>query len=84
MYFIDTNILSEIRKIKQGKANLGLIRWLSSINEAQIYTNVVVIMELERGILAKERKDPPRLERIGSRIEIFVERGTPEGNASGI
>ncbi|MFQ1049935.1 type II toxin-antitoxin system VapC family toxin [Avibacterium paragallinarum] len=60
MYFIDTNILSEICKIKQGKANLGLIRWLSSINEAQIYTNVVVIMELERGILAKERKDPPQ------------------------
>ncbi|CAM3841566.1 type II toxin-antitoxin system VapC family toxin [Avibacterium endocarditidis] len=58
MYFIDTNVLSEIRKIKSGKANQGVIRWLSEINEQQIYTNIVVMMELERGILAKERKDP--------------------------
>ncbi|MCW9732591.1 type II toxin-antitoxin system VapC family toxin [Avibacterium sp. 20-15] len=58
MYFIDTNVLSEIRKIKSGKANQGVINWLSEINEQQIYTNIIVMMELERGILAKERKDP--------------------------
>lgn len=57
MYLLDTNIISEIRKIKSGKANQGVIEWLAATPENQLYINVVILMELERGILAKERKD---------------------------
>lgn len=57
MYLLDTNIISEIRKINTGKANQGVIDWLSAVPENQLYTNAIVLMEVERGVLAKERKD---------------------------
>lgn len=58
MYLLDTNIISEARKISKGKANLGLKRWLESISQEEIFTNTVVLMELERGIFQKEHRDP--------------------------
>ncbi|WGE63158.1 type II toxin-antitoxin system VapC family toxin [Actinobacillus equuli subsp. haemolyticus] len=57
MYLLDTNLISETRKIEKGKANQGVVAWLATIPAFQIYTNAVVLMELERGILAMERKD---------------------------
>ena len=58
MYLLDTNILSETRKIRTGKANQSVIDWLADTPEHLLYVNAVVLMEVERGILAKERKDP--------------------------
>lgn len=58
MYLLDTNLISETRKIEKGKANQSVVVWLATIPAFQIYTNAVVLMELERGILAMERKDP--------------------------
>lgn len=57
MYLFDTNILSELRKIPKGSANLGLINWLQQISSDEIYTSVIVLMELERGVLRLEHKD---------------------------
>lgn len=57
MYFLDTNIISEARKIPKGRANPGVKTWLESISQNEIFTNIVVLMELDRGILQKERKD---------------------------
>lgn len=58
MYLFDTNIISEIRRLKYGKCNIGVKNWIETIPPDQIYTNVIVMMELERGILGMERKDP--------------------------
>ena len=58
MYLFDTNIISEIRRIRYGKCNKGVENWVNSIPSHQIYTSVVVMMELERGILSMERRDP--------------------------
>lgn len=58
MYLLDTNIVSEIRKVKQNKANENLVSWLTNVSKESLYINVVVIMEIERGILRMERKDP--------------------------
>ncbi|RDF08217.1 hypothetical protein DPV92_09455 [Haemophilus paraphrohaemolyticus] len=58
MYLFDTNVISEIRGLKFGKCNIGVKEWLSTISLEQIYTNLIVIMELERGVLGMERKDP--------------------------
>ena len=54
MYLFDTNIISEIRRIRYGKCNKGVENWVNSIPSHQIYTSVVVMMELERGILSME------------------------------
>ncbi|MRN38322.1 DUF4411 domain-containing protein [Neisseria sp. N95_16] len=58
MYLLDTNIISEMRKVKSGKADHNLTAWLAEQDSSSFYTSAVVMMELERGILGMERKDP--------------------------
>ena len=58
MYVLDTNILSELRKGKSGKANQNVIKWANSVSTSSLYVSVITILELEIGILSKERKDP--------------------------
>lgn len=58
MYLLDTNIISEMRKVKSGKANPNLTAWLAQQDSNSFYTSAVVMMEIERGILGMERKDP--------------------------
>lgn len=57
MYLLDTNLISEIRKMKQGKCNAGVAEWVESTSSELIKTNAIVMMEIERGILSIERKD---------------------------
>ena len=57
MYLLDTNVISEMRKVKNGKANANVVAWLSHQNPSDFYMNAIVKMEIERGILAMERKD---------------------------
>lgn len=58
MFLLDTNIVSEMRKVKSGKADPNVKAWLAEQDPQHFYINAVVLMELERGILAMERKDP--------------------------
>lgn len=57
MYLLDTNVISELRKIKSGKANKAVEEWGKSIPVSAMFVSVITILELEMGILAKERKD---------------------------
>ncbi|WP_022951217.1 type II toxin-antitoxin system VapC family toxin [Leucothrix mucor] len=57
MYLLDTNIVSEIRKIGRNKADKNVVAWLSNVSKESFYTNAVVVMEIERGILRMSRKD---------------------------
>lgn len=57
MYLLDTNVLNELRKVRKGNADQRVIDWVASVDEDQIYTNAIVLMEIERGVLAMERKD---------------------------
>ncbi|WP_040976949.1 type II toxin-antitoxin system VapC family toxin [Necropsobacter massiliensis] len=58
MFLLDTNVVSELRKVKSGKANQNVVRWFAQQNTEQIFINATVAMEIERGVLAMERKDP--------------------------
>lgn len=57
MYLLDTNAISETRKVYRGVANTGFDEWYASVLQKDLYINVVVSMELQRGVLAMERKD---------------------------
>ena len=57
MLFLDTNVVSEIRLISSGKANLHFTEWVKQMDTHHCSTSAVVLMELERGILRMERKD---------------------------
>lgn len=53
-YLLDTNVLSDARK----QAHPGLNIWLSAQPRADLVISVVSMLELERGILLLERRDP--------------------------
>ncbi|ECG1392612.1 type II toxin-antitoxin system VapC family toxin, partial [Salmonella enterica subsp. houtenae str. CFSAN000557] len=57
MFILDTNVISELRKACDGKADAQVMRWLSSVNSRQLYLSVITVLELERGILRVERRD---------------------------
>ncbi len=57
MYLLDTNVLSELRKISIGKADLKVTAWAETVDAADLYLSVITIQELEMGILLLERRD---------------------------
>lgn len=58
MFVLDTNVVSELRKVRSGKANQGVAEWASAAPAAQLFVSVITIHELEHGVLLKERSDP--------------------------
>ncbi|OAI19757.1 type II toxin-antitoxin system VapC family toxin [Methylomonas koyamae] len=57
MYVLDTNVVSELRKIRIGKANANVAAWADSVDAADLFLSVITLMELEQGVLSIERKD---------------------------
>ncbi len=58
MYVLDTNVVSELRKIRLGKADSQFALWADSIEAMDLYISVITIQELEIGVLLAERRDP--------------------------
>ena len=57
MYLLDTNVISELRKAKSGKAHENVISWANDIPVSNLFLSVITILELETGILQVERRD---------------------------
>jgi toxin FitB len=58
MFVLDTNVVSELRKIRLGKADPHVTEWADSVDAGSLYISAITILELEIGILQLERKDP--------------------------
>jgi predicted nucleic acid-binding protein len=58
MYLLDTNVVSELRKAKAGKAAPSVTQWATRIPAASLFLSVITILELETGMLLVERRDP--------------------------
>jgi predicted nucleic acid-binding protein len=58
MYILDTNVVSELRKIRRGKADSHVADWADSVDAADLYLSAITIQELEIGVLLAERRDP--------------------------
>ena len=60
MYLLDTNVVSELRKAKSGKADKHVIAWAEGVPTISLYLSAMTVLELETGILLIERRDPPQ------------------------
>jgi toxin FitB len=60
MFLLDTNVVSELRKARAGKANMGVSNWAAGVPAALMFVSVVSLDELEHGVLLAERKDPEK------------------------
>jgi predicted nucleic acid-binding protein len=58
MFVLDTNVVSELRKVRLGKADARVASWAESVDAADLYLSVITVQELEIGVLLAERRDP--------------------------
>jgi toxin FitB len=56
-WLIDTNVLSELRKGE--RANEGIRAWFAESREEDLFTSVLVLGEMRRGIELLRRRDVP-------------------------
>ena len=58
MYLLDTNVVSELRKVKAGRADAHVAAWAHNIPVARLFISVITLMELESGVRLLSRRDP--------------------------
>ena len=69
MLLLDTNVISELRKISLGRADLNVTRWASRVEPGDLYISVITVHELEVGVLRVERRDA----RQGVALRVWLE-----------
>jgi len=57
MFILDTNVVSELRKVRLGKADEKVAEWADSVATPDLFISVITIQELEIGVLLAERRD---------------------------
>lgn len=78
MFLLDTNVVSELRKTGDGRADVNVTAWLAEQDAALLNISVVTLMELEYGICKLERRDAEQ----GARLRTWMnERVQPEFKA---
>ena len=58
MFVLDTNVVSELRKVRLGSANPNVARWADAVNTVDLYLSAITVHELDLGIRLAERRDP--------------------------
>ena len=58
MFVLDTNVVSELGKIRLGKADANVAKWADSVDAADLYVSAITVQELTIGVLLAERRDP--------------------------
>ena len=61
-FLLDTNIVSEARK--GARANAGVLAWLAETPSTSLWTSVLVLGELRRGVESLRRRDPGTADRL--------------------
>jgi len=57
MFILDTNVISELRKISSNKCDRNVANWAQDKDVTDFFISVITIMELEIGVSLKEKKD---------------------------
>jgi predicted nucleic acid-binding protein len=66
-YLLDTNVVSEARKMKPHGAVLA---WLREVEDKNIYLSAVTLGELQAGVEQTRRQDPSK----ASEIELWIDQ----------
>lgn len=59
MYLLDTNVISEMRRVRPHGA---VKAWIEAVDDAQLYLSAVTIGEIQAGIEITRENDTPRAE----------------------
>ncbi len=85
-YLLDTNVVSELRKVGDGKADANVTQWVASQDASELFISAITVLEIERGILSVQRRDASQGARLrewmDSRVRPeFVDRILPIDDA---
>ena len=69
MYLLDTNVVSELRN---QRPHGGVVAWLQSIDDAQLYLSAVTLGEIQAGIELTREQDPRKAEEIETWLELVA------------
>jgi len=72
MYLLDTNVIAELRKAKSPKVDQNVLAWANSVSAASLFLSVITVLELEKGILLIERRDPTQGTVLRSWLDTYV------------
>lgn len=71
-YLLDTDVVSELRKIGDGKADASVVAWVGREDSASFFISAITILELERGILGVQRRDARQGARLRTWLDNYV------------
>jgi predicted nucleic acid-binding protein len=57
MYLLDTHVVSELRKVRAGKADPGVAAWAEQVEAGSLFVSAITLHELELGVLLMGRRD---------------------------
>ena len=57
MFVLDTNVVSELRRGKTGKADPYVVAWAATVAPSELFLSAITVLELETGIRLIERRD---------------------------
>lgn len=72
MFVLDTNVVSELRRARTGRADARVVAWANAIPAASLFVSVVTVLELEQGVLLSERRDAAQGEVLRRWLETQV------------
>jgi toxin FitB len=72
MYLLDTNVVSELRKVRTGKADRNVVAWSGSVDASQLYISVITVQELEIGVLLAEWRDAVQGAMLRAWVDVHV------------
>ena len=68
-YLLDTNVVSELRK---QRPHGGVVAWLESIDDAQLYLSAVTLGEIQAGIELTREQDPDKANESEAWLELVA------------
>lgn len=68
-YLLDANVISELRKVGDGKADANVVAWIGAEHAARFFISAITVLELERGVLSVQRRDAAQGARLRSWLD---------------
>jgi len=69
LYLLDTNVVSELRKPRPHR---GVVAWLESIDDAQLFLSAVTLGEIQAGIELTREQDAEKASEIEAWLELLA------------
>ena len=66
MYLLDASIVSELRRTKP---HAGVVGWIQSINDSDLFISAVTLAEIQAGIELTREQDPLKAKEIESWLD---------------